>query len=193
MPQVGCIPLLKDTTPVNTLFNQKVLSPDLGVMMSLHYCQPWDRILSLVSSPKSCPHLCRQSFPRITQFQYTVLFSARTVTDIACELKFICHPFSKFLTSSSSPTHPYNYKYLLISDPKYYSVVSLLSTLSKSWFRSSVSLYEINMYKMVDIEANYLAKVANLRQSNYMAYLIIFGFIIIWLIHGCVSCGLYTF
>lgn len=38
---------------------QKRFSPDVGVVMGLQYCQPWSRILSLFSSPKSFPYLCR--------------------------------------------------------------------------------------------------------------------------------------
>ena len=53
--------------------------------MDFQYCQPWGHILSLVGSPKSCP--------QITQFEYIVLSSARTMTGIAWELKFTCHPF----------------------------------------------------------------------------------------------------
>lgn len=52
------------------------------------------------------------------------------MTDVAYELQFIGHPFRKLLTSSSSPTYPSNYKDLLISDPRQFLVVFLLSTLN---------------------------------------------------------------
>lgn len=102
------------------------------------------------------------------------------MTDRACELKFIYHPFPKLLPSSSNPTYLSNYKDLLISDSKYYSIVSLLSIFNLKILVQALNIYEIKMCetKDVNIEVNYLARLPIPCKLIYMAYLIIFGLII---------------
>ena len=87
---------------------QKLLFSHLGVIMGPWFFQPQSHTLSFAISPKSCPHLYRESFSPITKFEYTLFLLRYVLYQTTCELKLICHPFPTFLTLSSDRTHPCN-------------------------------------------------------------------------------------